>query len=707
MTLFETDLPKPPGRLLPQYDTWEVCMQTCACYMGSGRTAIARKGGTSARVEKEVPIWFQQNHAQKSRMGVALYFMLTINNYVDWEQYNTSDFAETGRRLADRWYKKLKMPPSQDLESPSCYATQEDSTAKRFRDVPAYPGLRRFNNFSTVKQWTGVEQRAVSRQLIPVIAPLLTYTIYRLHDGETLRYMELALYQINQLKWVFSRYRTNQKDERNAGHFNFPKFHSIAHYPEFIRLFGTTDGKGRSDGSARDKIKASSLAEHIQTNGLLDALAVFVREMRNKHDGKLTLGYLVKCWEEDPSWISNYIVQIHPSMTCWKSEGKDPKDHRLTEEIVRCSPNWQGKDGDWRRVQLEYEENGRSAGASTLNGKRVGQLLLIVSVRDHERQPLRRTSQDSMIKELEAIGEEKALLPCSTLLNFNLEEAQFGILLQLSDDDSSDEDYNNFWKDQKVIVANRHRKQMSILLLPVELNEGGERSRQITLTNFTPTVPKKQTKLSLGTTQAAPTVTQAAPVTTPTPAAPVDDDEEEELLLDSLVAGATGLDEITTEPLTAREVNELATKLLPKGGLPYRQQQDLDLLQMYSSNISKEGEFRARKVETSLLIARACREWLLCQRVGSITIDVFHRAINDQLLPRLMAVPRRPIGRTTTYRRFGRLGFFQSWEPPIRNSYQSGNFLSGIKWITESRDLNEILRKKGEGLGPLKLKDIS
>ena len=53
----------------------------------------------------------------------------------------------------------------------------------------------------------------------------------------------------------------------------------------------------------------------------------------------------------------------------------DLKDvHRLTE-IVRYSPNWQGSDGDWRRdfvwVQ-EYEENsGRSAGASTLNRKRV------------------------------------------------------------------------------------------------------------------------------------------------------------------------------------------------------------------------------------------------------------------------------------------------------------------------------------------------
>ena len=37
-----------------------------------------------------------------------------VNNYVDWEQYNTlydADFVKTGRRLADRWYKKLKMTP--------------------------------------------------------------------------------------------------------------------------------------------------------------------------------------------------------------------------------------------------------------------------------------------------------------------------------------------------------------------------------------------------------------------------------------------------------------------------------------------------------------------------------------------------------------------------------------------------------------------
>ena len=52
---------------------------------------------------------------------------------------------------------------------------------------------------------------------------------------------------------VFSRYRTNLKDEKNAGHFNFPKFHSIVHYPEFIRLFGTIDGVDTSHSEVRHK----------------------------------------------------------------------------------------------------------------------------------------------------------------------------------------------------------------------------------------------------------------------------------------------------------------------------------------------------------------------------------------------------------------------------------------------------------------------
>jgi hypothetical protein len=52
-----------------------------------GREILETNGSMRWRMSSAVLIWFQQNHAQKSRMGVAMCFMLTI--YIDWEQYNT------------------------------------------------------------------------------------------------------------------------------------------------------------------------------------------------------------------------------------------------------------------------------------------------------------------------------------------------------------------------------------------------------------------------------------------------------------------------------------------------------------------------------------------------------------------------------------------------------------------------------------------
>ena len=86
--------------------------------------------------------------------------------------------------------------------------------------MPPFTGLKRFSHFSEVKQWTGVEQKAIIRQLIPVIAPLLTtkepgamhcaraivdfilLTQYKTHDDETLRYLEQALYRIDKTKEI-------------------------------------------------------------------------------------------------------------------------------------------------------------------------------------------------------------------------------------------------------------------------------------------------------------------------------------------------------------------------------------------------------------------------------------------------------------------------------------------------------------------------
>ena len=127
----------------------------------------------------------------------------------------------------------------------------EDPLDKRFHEVPRFPKLKYFRKFSRVSQWTGVEQKAMVHQLVAVIAPLLTLkkpaamlfaraamdfvmlAFYRSHDDETLRYMSHALWRMDRLKGVFASLRTD---------FNFPKWHSITHFIDMIKEFGTADG---------------------------------------------------------------------------------------------------------------------------------------------------------------------------------------------------------------------------------------------------------------------------------------------------------------------------------------------------------------------------------------------------------------------------------------------------------------------------------
>ena len=114
---------------------------------------------------------------------------------------------------------------------------------KRFCCVPSYPTLKIFKEYSEVKQWDGSEYWAACRQLVPVMAPLLIkddpavlqcvravidfvhMAQYKSHSNQTLRYMQHALYQINQTKGAFRDARRTDVMIRagKAGHFNFPK----------------------------------------------------------------------------------------------------------------------------------------------------------------------------------------------------------------------------------------------------------------------------------------------------------------------------------------------------------------------------------------------------------------------------------------------------------------------------------------------------
>lgn len=140
----------------------------------------------------------------------------------------------------------------------------------RFQLVPEFPGLHIFKNFSTVKQWTGNEQKAMVQQYVAVLAPLLTkkqpvamfcvkaiadfITVaqYRVQDDSTLAFMDSAIDRIDVSKIAFAESRTIDKKTQEH-HFNIPKLHSITHYTELIRLYGATDGVDTSHSEAAHK----------------------------------------------------------------------------------------------------------------------------------------------------------------------------------------------------------------------------------------------------------------------------------------------------------------------------------------------------------------------------------------------------------------------------------------------------------------------
>ncbi|PGH13468.1 hypothetical protein GX50_09023 [[Emmonsia] crescens] len=293
---------------------------------------------------------------------------------------------------------------------------------------------------------------------------------YRSHDSETLDYMDTALYQIDKLKGVFAKYRPSNRRNRESGRFNFPKFHAITHYPDYIRLYGTPDGVDTTTSEtahknivkvsynltnkrldheeqmipltvhrvscqtmrdmmqhrkecinsqalidarieamvtrassainlvqynfkpiksklAQTKIRFWKLRDKLQLDSLQEALAVFIREMRIKHDDQHTPANRLDRLDPDSSWVGNLIVQIHASITCFKADGHEPaEEDRLKPEKVRCSPEWQGQKGDWRKDCVWVQENEELENSRNVTmGRRVGRLELILTIEDPER----------------------------------------------------------------------------------------------------------------------------------------------------------------------------------------------------------------------------------------------------------------------------------------------------------------------------------
>ncbi|KDR76056.1 hypothetical protein GALMADRAFT_225772 [Galerina marginata CBS 339.88] len=120
----------------------------------------------------------------------------------------------------------------------------------RLRALPPAYGVRHFNNgWSALSQISGPERKHMARVLlgclvgiipkegIAAIKALLDFIAlsqYRAHDSHTLGYLQEALDQYQKNKGYFIRMGVH-KD------LHIPKFHSLQHYIESIKYFGTTN----------------------------------------------------------------------------------------------------------------------------------------------------------------------------------------------------------------------------------------------------------------------------------------------------------------------------------------------------------------------------------------------------------------------------------------------------------------------------------
>ncbi|KAG1789923.1 uncharacterized protein HD556DRAFT_1446500 [Suillus plorans] len=127
----------------------------------------------------------------------------------------------------------------------------EEALDTHFKLMTSYAGLHHFHKgISKRKQWTGADYRELQRVFLGVIAgavenrvisavravlDFIYYAQYQSHTENSLARMQAALASFHANKNVFIELEVRE-------HFNIPKIHSMVHYIDSIRLFGSADG---------------------------------------------------------------------------------------------------------------------------------------------------------------------------------------------------------------------------------------------------------------------------------------------------------------------------------------------------------------------------------------------------------------------------------------------------------------------------------
>lgn len=133
----------------------------------------------------------------------------------------------------------------------ACVNGGETEVDSRFKAMPHHGNLRHFKRgISLVSQWTGNEYKQMEKIFLGVIAgaaepeveravravlDFIHYAHFEAHTEDSLARLDASWRAFHASKGVFLRLGVRE-------HFNISKLHSMTHYVQSIRLFGTADG---------------------------------------------------------------------------------------------------------------------------------------------------------------------------------------------------------------------------------------------------------------------------------------------------------------------------------------------------------------------------------------------------------------------------------------------------------------------------------
>ncbi|KAF7799077.1 hypothetical protein EIP86_010307 [Pleurotus ostreatoroseus] len=197
---------------------------------------------------------------------------------------------------------------------------------RRFQRMPPTHGVRVFKDgISGLQRISGAEHKQICKQLLGCMvgrAPagairatralldFLYLSQYRSHSTETLEYMEKALDDFHRNKQVFINLGA-----RDGNHFNLPKLHSLQHYIDCIKLFGTTNNY---DTALSERLHIDFVKEAYRSSNKKDAIVQMGRWLRRKEALK-RFATLVEWRKGGPQVVTKHKPKVQLGITLAKS----------------------------------------------------------------------------------------------------------------------------------------------------------------------------------------------------------------------------------------------------------------------------------------------------------------------------------------------------------------------------------------------------